>query len=113
MTPGAAADHQHFLRLRRNERRQVAEHALQPHVLRFARRLHFAGVVIVAHAVGELGHGHRRVDAFADVDDVGLADARRRVAAVGDEQARQLVHASGEQPRDDHRDGQHSRAGES
>jgi hypothetical protein len=83
---GAASDHQHFLRLRRNQRRQMTEHALQAHVLRFAGRLHFAGVVIVAHAVGELGHRHRRVDAFADVDDVGLAEPRRRVAAVGNEQ---------------------------
>ena len=45
---GAAADDQHRLRVRRNQRRQVAEHALQAHVLRLARRLHLAGVVIVA-----------------------------------------------------------------
>ena len=30
----------------------MAEHALQPHVLRFARRLHLAGVVIVEDAAG-------------------------------------------------------------
>jgi hypothetical protein len=39
----------------------MAEHALQPHVLRLARRLHLAGVVIVEHAIRELRHGH---DAF-------------------------------------------------
>ena len=40
--------------LRRHERRQVAEHPLQAHVLRLARRLHLAGVVIVEDAVRPL-----------------------------------------------------------
>ena len=98
----AAADDQHLLRLRRQQRRQVAEHALQPHVLRLARRLHLAGVVVVAHAVGQLRDRDRRVQPFADVDDVRLPDARRRVAAVRDEQARQLVDAARQQAGRDH-----------
>ena len=85
---GAAADDEHRPRMRRDQRRQVAEHALQAHVLRLARRLHLAGVVIVEHAVRQPRHGDRRVPALADVDDVGLADARRGVAAVADEQPR-------------------------
>ena len=72
--------------LRRDQRRQVAEHPLQAHVLRLARRLDLAGVVIVQHAARQPRHRDRRVPAFADVDDVGLADPRRRVAAVRDEQ---------------------------
>ena len=62
---GPAPDHEHRSRLRRDERREMAEHALQPHVLRLARRLHLAGVVIVAHAARQLRDGHRRVEAFA------------------------------------------------
>ena len=105
----AAADDQHSARMLRDERRQVAEHPLQAHVLRLARRLHLARVVIVADAVGQLGHGDRGVQPLADVDDVGLAHAGRRVAAVRDEQARQRVHAPCEQARRDHRDRQHDR----
>ena len=48
----AAADDHDLLRLRRDERREVAEHALQPHVLRLARRLDLAGIVIVEDAAG-------------------------------------------------------------
>ncbi len=55
--PCPAADHDHVARVLRDERRQVAEHALQTHVLRLARRLHLAGVVIVQHAVRELRDG--------------------------------------------------------
>ena len=49
---GAAADHQHLRGRLRDERGDVAEHPLQPHVLRLARRLDLAGVVIVQHAAG-------------------------------------------------------------
>ena len=82
---GAAADDHHRLRLRRHQRREVAEHPLQTHVLRLARRLNLAGVVIVEHAVRQPRHRHRRHHPFALVDDlVGLPGARRRVASVGD-----------------------------
>ena len=66
-----------FFGVRGHERRQVAEHPLQPHVLRLARRLDLAGVVIVAHAVLALRHGDGGVPALADVDDVGLPQLRR------------------------------------
>ena len=46
---GAAPDDEHALRRLGNERREMAEHALQAHVLRLARRLHLPGVVIVHH----------------------------------------------------------------
>ena len=75
---GAAADHQHLGRVLRHQRRDVPEHALQAHVLRLARRLHLAGVVVVQHAVRRPGHRDRRGDAFADVDDLVLPDPRRR-----------------------------------
>ena len=55
--------------MRRHQRRQVAEHPLQAHVLRLARRLHLAGVVIVQHAARQARHRDRRVQPFADVDD--------------------------------------------
>ncbi len=89
-----------------NERRQVAEHPLQPHVLRFAGGLHLARVVIVQHAVGPFGHGHRRVPAFAAVDHVGLPDLARHVAPVGDEDARHGSHRQRQQGGDRHRDGE-------
>ena len=80
--------------MRRQQRRQVAEHALQPHVLRLARRLHLAGVVVVQHAVRELRHRDRRVHPFADVDEVvGVLESRREPAAVRDEQRRHGRHA--------------------
>ncbi len=53
--------------------REVAEHALQAHVLRLARRLHLAGVVVVAHAVAAVAStATEAVDALADVDDLVL-----------------------------------------
>ena len=55
---GAAADHDDGFGLFRHERGEMAEHPLQPHVLRLARRLHLAGVVVVADAVRALRHGH-------------------------------------------------------
>ena len=106
---GAKADHHHVLLVRRQQRREVAEHPLQPHVLRLARRLHLAGVVIVQHAVRQPRHRDRRHHPFALVDDlVGLAHARRRVAAVGNQQARHFVHAADQQRADaDHHGDQH------
>ena len=94
---GAAADDEHVLRVLRDERRHVAEHPLQPHVLRLARRLDLAGVVIVQHAAREPRHGNRGIPSFAPVDDVGLADPRHRVSAVRDEQRRNGRHVSRQQ----------------
>ena len=54
---------------RRNQRREVAEHPLQPHVLRLARRLDLAGVVVAEHAVRQPRDRHRRVQPLADVDE--------------------------------------------
>ena len=108
----AAADHQHRLRILRNQRRHVAEHPLQPHVLRLARRLDLAGVVIVEHAVRQARDRHRGVPAFAHVDDLGFADARGRVAAVGDEHARHRVNRARQQHGAAHRGRQQQRAGE-
>ena len=109
---GAAADDQRVVRILRDQRRQVAEHPLQAHVLRFARRLHLAGVVIVEHAVATARDRHRGVPAFAHVDDLSLADAGRGVAAVGDEDRRERrctvlrqEHGAG------HRGGEQQRAG--
>ena len=48
---GAEADHEHVARPLGNERRQMAEHALQAHVLRVRRRLRLAGVVVGQRAV--------------------------------------------------------------
>ena len=42
------------------ERREVAEHPLQAHVLRLARRLDLAGVVVVQHAVRQLARPRPR-----------------------------------------------------
>ena len=109
---GATADDEHLLRLPRQQRRHVAEHPLEPHVLRLARGLHLARVVIVPHAVRQLRYGDGRVQSFADINDVRLAHPRRRVSAVRDEQTRQLVHASREQTRRHHRERQHDGPGE-
>ena len=53
VTPAPQPMTSDLLRLFRHQRRQVAEHPLQAHVLRLARGLHLAGVVIVQHAVGQ------------------------------------------------------------
>ena len=75
-----------------NERRQMAEHALQAHVLRVRRRLRFAGVVVGQRAVRLRGDGDRRRETLADVDDVGVEAARRQEAAERDELRRQRLH---------------------
>jgi hypothetical protein len=51
--PGAAADHEHRARVFRHERREVAQHPLQPHVLGRARCLDLAGIVIPQLAGGQ------------------------------------------------------------
>ena len=82
----------------------MAEHALQPHVLRLARRLHFAGVVIVEDAVGQLRHGDRRRHAFADVDVLRrVVDTHVRVAAVRDHHVGYSLDVPHEQRDDDDR----------
>jgi hypothetical protein len=90
---GAAANHHDRLRVRRHQRREVPEHALQPHVLRLARGLNLAGVVIVADAVRPLRDGDRGVPSLADVDDVRLTKLRRGIAAIRDQDARHRMHA--------------------
>ena len=69
----AESDDEHRLRIVIEQRRDVAEHPLQPHVLRQARRLDLAGDVEVARAARFLGHGDRRVHPFADVQILRLA----------------------------------------
>ena len=63
----------------------MPQHALQPHVVAFARRLDLSGVVIDRHAVRRLRDRDERVQPFADVGDVRQTDPRRRLAAEGDE----------------------------
>ena len=90
----------------------MPEHALQPHVLRLARRLDLARVVVVQHAAGQSRHGDRRVPALADVDDVDvLVRTGRGVAAVGDEQLRQRRHVARQQRRNDRADDNRQRPG--
>ena len=78
VTPAPQPMTRTFLACGRHQRRQVAEHALQPHVLRLARGLHLAGVVVVEDAVRQLARPRPSVPALADVDDVGLARAASR-----------------------------------
>ena len=88
----AQPDHEHAARPLGNERRQMAEHALQAHVLRVGRRLRFAGVVVGQRAVRFRGDGDRRRETLADVNDVGVEAARRQESAEGDELRRQRLH---------------------
>ena len=55
---GAAADHEDFARTFRNQCGQMAEHSLETHIGGIARRLHFAGVVIIANAIRQIRHGN-------------------------------------------------------
>ena len=71
---GAAADDDDAFGVLGHERREVAEHPLQAHVLRLARRLDLAGVVIVEDAVRHPRDRDRRRHALADVNDLVLAE---------------------------------------
>ncbi len=102
---GAASDDQHRPRASRHERREMSEHPLEPHVLRLARRLHLARVVVVAHTVAALRHGDRGVPALADVDDLGLPDLGGRIPAECHEHARQHGHGESQQRGGDGRRG--------
>ena len=104
------ADDEYRLRVFRNQGGHVAEHALQPHVLRFARGLDLAGVVIIQHAVRQSRDGDRCVPALANVDDLSLTQPRRRVTTVGDEHSGNRVDGAREQHRGAHRCGQQYRA---
>ena len=69
-----------------HERRQMRQHALQPHVLRKRRRLHLAAHVKLRRpARVERRHRHARVHPFADIADLDLPDPRHHVPAVRDE----------------------------
>ena len=54
---GATADDEHAPGDFGNQCRQMAEHSLEPHVLRFPRGLHLAGVVVVERAISGAGDG--------------------------------------------------------
>ena len=87
----------------------MAEHPLEPHVLRFAGGLHLAGVVIVEHAVIELRDGWRGVHSLADVDELAvIVQARCRETTVGDKQGgnrnNRSTEESGGDERADHPD---------
>src|SRR5215468_6268305 len=75
----------------------MTEHPLQPHVLRLARRLHFAGIVIIADAVRSLGDGHFRIPSLADVDHIGLAELRRGVSSKRYEDSGNRMNAESHQ----------------
>ena len=79
----------------------MAEHPLQAHVLRLARRLHLAGVVIVQHAVVAPRDRDRRVPALADVDDFRLAELSGGIAAVRHEDAGHGMDAQRHERRDE------------
>ena len=92
-----------------DQRRQVAEHALQAHVLRQAGRLHLAGVVVAEDAVGVARDRRRRVHPLADVEVLLAAVALDgREAPVTDQQRRHGLdrprHQGGED-QDRHRRG--------
>ena len=65
---GAAADDQHRARIRVQQRGNVAEHALQPHVLDDARGLRLAADVEEARPARSFSHRDRRVHSFALID---------------------------------------------
>ena len=72
----------------RHQRRQMAEHPLQAHVLRLARRLDLARVVVAEAAVRQPRDGHRRVESLARIQHLaGLPLHGRREPSVRDQQA--------------------------
>ena len=80
-------------RFLRQQGRQVAEHALEAHVLRLAGRLNLAGIVVVEHTTRQSRDRDGRVPAFADVDDVaGVLGPRGGVASIGDQDAGDRRH---------------------
>ena len=65
--------HQHRFRLFMEQGRDVAEHALQAHVIRLARRLHLAGAMETPNPRGVVqAHRHRHVSSFTDVGAVSV-----------------------------------------
>ena len=78
---------------------EMTEHALQPHVLRLARCLYLAGVVVVADTCRRLRDRDERVQPFADVDDFCQVHPRRSIAAVHNEQARNRWHVTRQKAR--------------
>ena len=92
---GAEADDEHGPRFRADERRQVAEHALQPHVGRIAARFDLAADVEIAGAVLILRYRDRGVDALADVEHLRLVVRAHDLAAEGVERGRGRRHDGG------------------
>ena len=70
---GAASNHQNRFRIRMQQRRQMSEQPLQPHVLRFGRRFHLAAHVKVRGHVVVLRIGDGGIHAFGDVEQSPVA----------------------------------------
>ena len=84
----AEAHDQHRFRIRVHQRRQVPQHALQPHVVGFGGGFHLAADVELDRAIVPLRDRDRGVDALARVQHFGPAHRRHHAPPVGDQHAR-------------------------
>ncbi len=93
----ATPDDEHPSWIVRDECREMSQHALQAHVLRFTRRLHLACVVVVEDARRRARHCHGCGHPFACVDDLVYADPGGGISAVRHENAWQRRHRAYQQ----------------
>src|SRR5204862_2068363 len=73
---GAETDHEHGVRIGMHQRRHVAEHPLQSHVVNFCGRFDLAADVEVADAPFGLRDGYRGVETFGFVEVTGALECR-------------------------------------
>ena len=98
----AESDDEEIILLPGQERGEVSEHPLQTHVLRIARRLDLAGIVIIENAVGLFGDSDRSRQALSHVDHVRVDSANRQKSPVGDHFSGNLRDDGGEHHRAHH-----------
>ncbi len=72
----AESDSQHRSRLRMQQRRQMADHALQPHVVGLGGGLYVAVDVYLHGAIVPLRDGDRGISAFGRVEDLAICPLR-------------------------------------
>src|SRR5215831_11320678 len=93
----SAADDKNRLRMSRDKRGEMSEHALESHVAWHVRGLNLARDMKCPDGVREIRNGNRQVQPFARINNIPLADPCGRKSAVRDEYCRYRRNAVNQQ----------------
>ena len=81
---GSEADSQYRLRMRMEQSRQMSDHSLEFHVVRFGGGFDVTVDVDADGSVTPARNGHRRISPFRGVNDGRLPESHGALASIGD-----------------------------